>query len=199
MGLENFKNIKSPKHKSHMVQDDYQKEVFSISAWLLWNRRNASHFGRPVHPIANIVSMAGNMLQEFLIAEDKEPVKPLPPISHQWRPPELNQYKVNFDAAVFRTTNSAGIGVIVRDWRGELVGALWLTPSLIWRLWQAEFGLQTVVFEGDSTMVINAINQGNAGFSTYRNSLKTYAVKPCFFSPLCSTMLIVLLTVLLML
>ncbi|XP_030934115.1 uncharacterized protein LOC115959727 [Quercus lobata] len=124
--------------------------------------------------------MAGNMLQEFLIAEDKEPVKPLPPISHQWRPPELNQYKVNFDAAVFRTTNSAGIGVIVRDWRGEL-GALWLTPSLIWRLWQAEFGLQTVVFEGDSTMVINAIDQGNAGFSTYGNVIEDIRCQAVLF------------------
>jgi len=44
------------------VHDDYRKEIFAISAWLLWNRRNALHFGRPLQPIANISAMAGNLL-----------------------------------------------------------------------------------------------------------------------------------------
>ncbi|KAK9986950.1 hypothetical protein SO802_031901 [Lithocarpus litseifolius] len=48
------------------VKDDYRKEVFSIAAWLLWNRRNAIHFRRPVRPMAQILSTAGNLLQDFL-------------------------------------------------------------------------------------------------------------------------------------
>ncbi|KAL0009993.1 hypothetical protein SO802_005101 [Lithocarpus litseifolius] len=66
-----------------LVQEDYRKEVFAISAWFLWNRRNAIHLGRPVH---------------------------LRLISSHWR---------------------------------------------------------RVIFEGDSAMVINALNQGSAGLSTY--------------------------------
>ena len=31
----------------------------------------------------------------------------------------------------------------------------------------AEIGLQRVIFEGDSTMVIIALNQNNVGFSSY--------------------------------
>ena len=37
---------------------------------------------------------------------------------------------MNFDAALFKHTNSAGIGVIVRDWRGVALGAL-STPTLL--------------------------------------------------------------------
>ena len=65
------------------VQEDYRKEVFAISAWLLWNRRNAIHFGRPVHPTANIVSLAGNMLQDFQVAQDLDSVVYYPPILQQ--------------------------------------------------------------------------------------------------------------------
>ena len=50
------------------VTEDYRKEVFSIAASLLWNRRNAIHFGRPVRATDQILSMAGNLLQDFLAA-----------------------------------------------------------------------------------------------------------------------------------
>ena len=65
------------------VHDDYQKEIFTISAWFLWNRRNAIHFGRTTHPTAIILSLAGSLLQDFLAAQDVDPVAPRPPISHQ--------------------------------------------------------------------------------------------------------------------
>ena len=54
------------------VHNDYRKEIFAILVWLLWNRRNALHFGRPVQPIANISAMAGNLLQEFLATQEVE-------------------------------------------------------------------------------------------------------------------------------
>ena len=92
---------------------------------------------------------------------------------------------MNFDAAVFRVTNSAGIGVVAQNWRGESVGALSVSFLLshsvddmealvCWREIEfvAEIGLRRVIFEGETTMVINAINQGNAGFSTYGNIIE---------------------------
>ena len=67
-----------------------EKKVNAILAWFLWNRRNAIHFGHSVHPTANIIELAGNLLQDFLAAQELDPMMPSPPILHQWHPPELN-------------------------------------------------------------------------------------------------------------
>ena len=155
----------------HYQEDDYRLELFSIMAWLLWNRCNAKHFGCLVQPLTKICSLAGNYLQEFLAFQAKPSKPPDPIILQQWRPPDNNVYKVNFDAATFRTTNSAGIGVIVRDCVGEVIGALSMpipmpqsvvaVEALACRQavkFAAEIGLTRVVFEGDSAVIINAIS-----------------------------------------
>ncbi|XP_023879470.1 uncharacterized mitochondrial protein AtMg00310-like [Quercus suber] len=48
------------------VRDELRMEMFATIAWCLWNRQNALHFGRPAHPIANISSVAGALLQDFI-------------------------------------------------------------------------------------------------------------------------------------
>ena len=81
---------------------------------------------------------------------------------------------------MFREAHSAGIGVIVRDWRGKFVGALSSPMSLTHSVaelealacrkaveFAAKIGVKRVIFEGDSAMVINALNQNNAGLSSY--------------------------------
>ena len=41
-----------------------------------------------------------------------------------WVPLDLPFYKANFDGALFRDSSSAGIGVVVRDFEGNVIGAL---------------------------------------------------------------------------
>ena len=160
--------------------EDYRKEVFSIAASLLWNQRNAIHFGRPVRATNQILSMAGNLLQDFLVAQQIEPVILPPPTLQHWTKPNLHYHKVNFNVAVFREAHLAGIDVIVQDWRGEFVGALSSPMSLTHSVaeiealacrkavdFAAKIGVQRVIFEGDLAMVINALNQNNAGLSSY--------------------------------
>ena len=78
---------------------------------------------------------------------------------------------MNFDAAIFKVSNSAGIGVVIRDWRVEVTAALsMLVPlsisvadleALACRramLYAAECGLHSVIFKGGSASVINAIS-----------------------------------------
>ena len=91
---------------------------------------------------------------------------------------------MNFDAALFKHTNSAGIGVIVRDWRGVALGAL-STPTLLsssvadmedlacLRAVQfvTELDLHCVIFEGDSAAIISAVSQGISLLSSFGNIL----------------------------
>ena len=75
--------------------------------------------------------------------------------------------------------------MIVRDWRGEAIGALSTSilaaqsvvelEALACRrvvLFVVELGLQDVVFEGDSLQVIQAFNQDNTDHLTYGHILE---------------------------
>nr|POE55977.1 hypothetical protein CFP56_62806 [Quercus suber] len=87
-------------------------------------QKNALIFGRSALPVDQICSSAGNLLQEFLAAQDTETALPNPPSPQRWCPPMTDVCKVNFDAAVFRSSNLAGLGVVVRDSSGAMIGAL---------------------------------------------------------------------------
>ena len=104
--------------------DDYKANIFAIAGWFVWNRRNAIHFNRAVQPVDSICKEAGSFLQEFLQAHEVELSHPLPQAIQRWQSPNPNIYKINFDAAVFRASNLAGVGVIVRDNKGDPIGVL---------------------------------------------------------------------------
>ena len=90
----------------------------------VWNRRNSLKFGHPTIAVDCISPKAGAMLQEFLAEQASLVPTPTTAALHQWRPPEYPFSKANFDAVVFKSSSSAGIGVIIRDGMGEAIGAL---------------------------------------------------------------------------
>lgn len=92
---------------------------------------------------------------------------------------------MNFDAATFRSTNSAGIGVIVHDFAREVIGALSLPISMPQSVataealacrramkFAAEIGLTWVVIEGDSAVIINALTAANGNQTSYGNIIE---------------------------
>ena len=102
----------------------------------------------------------------------------------QWRPPDPNIYKINFDAAVFQASNLASVGVIVRDNRGDPIGVLTMPIPIRQSVvelealacqravqFALEIGLTQVVVEGDSVTVIEVLNNGTGQFSSYGNIL----------------------------
>ncbi|XP_057463841.1 uncharacterized protein LOC130753684 [Actinidia eriantha] len=49
---------------------------------------------------------------------------PLPKFSVKWTAPMDGLNKINFDGAYFKTLNAVGIGIVVRNHRGEVTAAL---------------------------------------------------------------------------
>ncbi|KAF3947019.1 hypothetical protein CMV_026791 [Castanea mollissima] len=123
--------------------------------------------------------MAGSYLQEYLDTLDQTPAAAVPLLPQQWHPLDESKFKANFNAAVFKSCNQAGIGVIIWDWRGEAIGALSMlvlaAQSIVElealacrRVMQVamELGLQDV-FEGNLLQVIQAISQEHSDHLTY--------------------------------
>ena len=42
----------------------------------------------------------------------------------QWQPLAHQQYEINFDEALFKDENQAGIGVVIRDSKGQVMVSL---------------------------------------------------------------------------
>ena len=156
--------------------------MFTTISWSLWNRQNALHFGREALPIAKVSSAACTLLHNFINSQwsDAPPVRLV--VQHQWHPLEQGLVKVNFDTALFKHKNSAGIGATVRDWRGSNLGALSMLVSLSSTVVKLEalaclgvvqfatnLGLQWVIFEGDSTTIISAVSHGSSVLALFGN------------------------------
>jgi ribonuclease HI len=47
-----------------------------------------------------------------------------PQIRTKWKPPQLGRYKVNYDGAMFEESSEAGIGVIIRNDKGEVMASM---------------------------------------------------------------------------
>ena len=87
-----------------------------------------------------------------------------------WKPPDPRQVKTNFDGAIFEDLLEAGIRVIIRNSKGEVLAALSKripTPSSVVILesfaarravqFIHEIGLRSSIFNGDSTTSISAL------------------------------------------
>ena len=96
----------------------------------------------------------------------------------RWCPPVDDVWKINFNGAMFGEFNEAGIGVVIRDGRGEVKAArsekIKKPPTVdVLELLAAKqamtFSLETdttrVVLEGDSASMIKAIQLGGWEFA----------------------------------
>ncbi|KAL0008815.1 hypothetical protein SO802_010317 [Lithocarpus litseifolius] len=89
----------------------------------------------------------------------------------KWKPLRLEFYKVNYHGAMFAELGEAGIGVMVRNEKGEVIASLVekipipesieMLEALVARraaIFSAELGLHQVVIEGDSEIVFKALS-----------------------------------------
>ena len=90
--------------------------------WFLWNNRNFVRHGGQCKLAFKILKDSKQYLEEFReVFELPFPRQPYPLKS--WSPPQIGWYKVNIDGAVFKDIGHCGIGVVVRNDKGLIMGA----------------------------------------------------------------------------
>ena len=50
------------------------------------------------------------------------PTRPQPEVV--WKPPPSGIFKLNFDGAAFKSENKSGVGVVIRDCKGQIIASL---------------------------------------------------------------------------
>ena len=88
----------------------------------------------------------------------------------RWSPPPPNWYKVNVDGVIFKDQGSIGVGVVIRNAQGEVMGAMSKKISRplgaieaeakameVGILFAWDLGLKNIVAEGDSLTVVQAL------------------------------------------
>lgn len=152
-------------------------EVFCMVLWVLWWVRNqVVHGGSPL-ATNKILERAGNLLEEFqkslrlnnagiaLFPENPRPT--------HWSPPSPGSLKLNTDAAINTELGVVGLGGVIRDEYGNVLGAFakrymgrvdaHLAESLAIRaglVFALESGLRVKELESDALNVIQAIYGG---------------------------------------
>ena len=96
-----------------------------------------------------------------------------------WKPPSGAQYKINFDAAVFADIKVSGVGVVIRNDKGEVMAALSARGPPVTDSEEAkvlagrkalefalDLGFSEVVLEGDNIGVMRSIQSKGANNSS---------------------------------
>ena len=158
---------------SIILAEQKYPELFSMVVWIIWQQWNNSRLGKHVLMPFQILQQAREKLREFSTLQiPTSPPRTTP--ASCWRPLDHDYIKINFDGALFSKENRAGIGVVIRNEAGLVLASLSqqiplpTTVSEVETLagrraleFAAEIGVNKVILEGDSSILIKALRGRN--------------------------------------
>uniref|UniRef100_A0A2N9FN80 Protein kinase domain-containing protein n=1 Tax=Fagus sylvatica TaxID=28930 RepID=A0A2N9FN80_FAGSY len=160
-------------HRCTQILSPTELQLFSMVSWLIWYHRNRLRLQQPTDPITQIAPQAQQLLTEFANGQEQLPmplIQPRSPEAIKWQPPTPGRYKVNYDGAIFSNTNEAGLGVIIRNDQGEVMGSLCQRipfPHSVEAVeasaaryaiqFAKDLGIMKIDLEGDSKIIVDAL------------------------------------------
>ncbi|XP_042992245.1 uncharacterized protein LOC122318727 [Carya illinoinensis] len=159
-------------------------ELIAVVMRGVWFRRNAFIFENKFTDPGTIVEQATISLENF---QTSQTIKKGGMGSNErgrhgckWKAPIGDCIKVNWDAGINKKDERVGIGVVVRDGRGEVMVSLCYSNEgccspvvaelrALWRVMKlcAELNFENVIFEGDALVVVNAVNSEKESWEWY--------------------------------
>ena len=119
---------------------------------------------------------AGRYVEEFRQSNmtNPKPLKQPPQARPHWRPPKSGWFKIIVDGAIFKDPHCCGIGVIIKNDKGQIMGAMSKKLPLPLGALEVEakateegitlarnLGLGEVIVEGDALTVMSTLSGVN--------------------------------------
>jgi hypothetical protein len=154
--------------------------IISIFAWFIWAQRNRAWACGVVMMPSFLAQKAVDFFIELsqVARVPDPPMIPPPRRSAHWLFPRQNWVKINMDGAVFEDINKIGVGVVIRNDKGDFLAALsslenWgsspedaeaiaATKAISFA---ASICLFDVILEGDSLNLMRALKDVNPNLS----------------------------------
>ena len=184
---------------SIILAEQKHPELFSMVVWTIWQQRNDSRLGKHVFLPSQILQRAREKLQELSTLHiPTSPPRTTP--ASCWRSLDHDHVKINVDGALFSKENQAGIGVVIRNEAGLVLASRSQQiplPATVLEVealaarraleFAAEIGVNKVILEGDSSILIKALqgrNHSLAQFGHIAEDVKYIAscLQHCMFS-----------------
>ena len=165
-----------------IIETGKNLELFAVIVWTIWSRRNLLHTSDKPFPISQVLPNAIAAHADFIHTLPAA----LPALTSHgssrvlWSPPPHPYFKVNFDGAVFKESNSAGIGVVIRDDLGQVMTSMSESvhlPSSVDEVealtavraiyFAQEVGFSSIILEGDSERVIKSLRSEKPSFASF--------------------------------
>ena len=169
-----------------MRKNSLDIDLLAVIMWLIWGRRNATRLEDSILEYHQIRYEAEVFLLDFKTTkkDDRRDAAAVTRAS-RWIPPIHNQFKINFDGVVFSELDAAGLGVVIRDSCGSVIGALVeripipTSPAKVEVLacrramvFAKELNLMDIVFEGDAEQIIKALRAKEVHHPEYGHVLQ---------------------------
>ena len=164
-----------------IIETGKNLELFAVIMSTIWSRRNLLHTSDKPFPISQVLPNAIAAHADFIHTLPAA----LPALTSHgssrvlWSPHPHPYFKVNFDGAVFKESNSAGIGVVIRDDLGQVMTSMSESvhlPSSVDEVealtavraiyFAQEVGFSSIILEGDSERVIKSLRSEKPSFAS---------------------------------
>ena len=99
-------------------------EHFLVQVWMIWNQRNAVIHGGQLKEPGLLNRRVEEFLDEYRKAQVTLMATNVPAVNCVWQAPPSEEYKMNFDAAVFLDQQCSGFGAIIRNSNGEVMAGM---------------------------------------------------------------------------